>query len=212
VSKFDQAVLLDLQYLPGVWYFAKLANHPVALLEQHEHYHKGSYRNRCHIASVNGIQRLTVPLCKGKNQQLPIREVRIAYHEPWQAQHWQAIQSAYGRSPFFEFYADEFSSLFRKKYEWLWDWNYDLLILLVKFIGLKTDLRLTGAYETEPAGIIDLRDKIHPKRTVPDPDFQPVHYGQVFEDRLGFLGNLSAIDLVFCAGPSAIKILKSSIH
>ena len=205
-------VLLEIQYLPPVQYFSKLASQPVVYLEQHEHYVKSSYRNRCHIASVNGLQRLSVPLAKGKHQQQNIREVRIAYDEPWQSQHWQAIQSAYGRSPFFEHYAGELLPFFKnKKYAWLWDWNYDLLLLLLKWTGLKTEIRLTESYEPEPEGVSDFRDKIQPKRAVQNADFQPVHYSQVFEDRHGFLGNLSTLDLVFCAGPTTWNVLKASV-
>ena len=198
------SILLEIQYFPPVQYFSKLATAPVVFLEQHEHYVKGSYRNRCHIAGVNGVQRLSIPLCKGKNQQQPIREVRIAWDEPWQTQHWQAIRSAYGNSPFFEHYAGAFEPFFKKrKHEWLWDWNVELLQLLMKLMGLKTELRFTESYEPAPEGVLDFRGKIHPKRPAEDADFSPVHYSQVFEDRHGFLENLSVIDLLFCTGPAS---------
>lgn len=205
-------ILLEAQYLPPVWYFSELATHPAVYIEQHEHYVKGSYRNRCHIAAVNGIQRLSIPLRKGKNQQQPIREVRIAYDEPWRAQHWQAIRSAYGNSPFFEHYAGAFEPFFtQKKYEWLWDWNVDLIRLLVQLTGLKTEIRFTESYQPAPAGMLDFREKIHPKRPAQDPGFQPGYYPQVFEDRHGFLENLSVIDLIFCAGPAAGNVLMRSV-
>lgn len=205
-------VLIELQYLPCVQYFALLASQPVVCLEQHEHYVKGAYRNRCHIAAVNGVQRLTVPLRKGKNQQQPIREVQIAYDEPWQSRHWQAVQSSYGRAPFFEHFADELSPFYQnKKYKWLWDLNFDLLMLLVKLTGLKTEIRLTEKYEADPAGTLDFRESIHPKKNAPDDGFRQIHYPQVFEDRHGFLENLSVLDLIFCAGPAAGNVLKSSL-
>ncbi len=206
-----QPILLDLQYLPPVRYFSKLAASPVVFLEQHEHYVKGSYRNRCHIAAVNGIQRLSIPLCKGKNQQQSIREVRIAYDEPWQGHHWHAIRSAYGNSPFFVHYVDALEPFYKKKKtEWLWDWNFELLQLLMKLAGVKPELRFTESYEAAPQGLVDFREKIHPKRPAEDSDFNPVHYSQVFEDRHGFLENLSVLDLLFCAGPASGNVLKRS--
>ncbi len=205
-------VLIELQYLPEVRYFSLLARQPVVWLEQHEHYVKGTYRNRCHIAAVNGVQRLSVPLRKGKNEQQPIREVQIAYDEPWQLRHWQAIQSAYGRSPFFLHYADELQPFFKeKKYRWLWDLNFDLLVLLMKHASLKTEIRLTENYRPHPDEMSDFRGKIHPKQNSASGDLLSPRYSQVFEDRLGFLKNLSVLDLLFCTGPAARGILKSEL-
>ncbi|MBK9012880.1 MAG: WbqC family protein [Saprospiraceae bacterium] len=195
------ASLLSLYYFPPVNWFAALANAPAVHLEQHEHYVKGSYRNRCHIAAVNGVQRLTIPLRKGKNQQQPIREVRIAYDEPWQMQHWRAICSAYGNSPFFEHYAGLFEPYFKaEKYELLWDWNYDLLMVSMKILKLKMPIFLTEKYEHQPEQLLDLRSEFHPKELIQSSDYEPIRYPQVFEDRLGFLENLSVLDLIFCAG------------
>ncbi len=203
-------ILLELQYLPPVQYFSRLASYPVVYLEQHEHYAKGSYRNRCHIAGVNGVQRLSIPLRKGKNQQQSIREVQISYDEHWPSHHWHAIRSAYGNSPYFVHYADALEPVLKKKKEFLWDLNLELLQLMMKLIGLKTELRLTESYQAEPDGILDFREKIHPKRPAPDPSFRPVSYPQVFEDRHGFLPNLSVLDLLFCAGPASGNVLKNS--
>jgi WbqC-like protein family len=194
---FQNSALMTLGYLPPVRWFIELAKHDTVVLEQHEHYVKGSYRNRCVIAAVNGPHRLTIPLRKGKNQQQPIREVRIAYDEPWQAQHWRAICSAYGNSPFFEHYGDVFKPYFwDKKYEFLWDLNFDLLMVCVKILRLKTTINLSEKYEAIPVNQFDKRKEIE----LQEPENQAFRYPQVFEDRLGFLGNMSILDLIFCAG------------
>lgn len=197
----QQPVLLSLQYLPPISWFLALAQAPKVYLEQHEHYVKGSYRNRCIIASVNGPERLSITLRKGKNQQQGIREVRIAYDEPWQIRHWRAICTAYGNSPFFEHYAELFEPFYKeKKYELLWDWNYDLLMLCLKILKLKTAILFTEKYEAHPEYAIDLRNDFSPKTNNQSTGFQPIKYPQVFEDRLGFLPDLSILDLIFCAG------------
>lgn len=191
------APLMTLGYLPPVSWFFELAKNEHIVLEQHEHYAKGSYRNRCVIAAVNGPQRLTIPLRKGKNQQQPIREVRIAYDEPWQIQHWRAICSAYGNSPFFEHYGEVFQAYFKdNRYELLWDWNYDLLMVCLKILRLKTTIDLSEKYEEIPVTNIDKRKEIELQK----PGNQAFRYPQVFEDRLGFLENMSILDLIFCAG------------
>lgn len=199
------AIVLPLFYCPPVSWVLAFAKASEVYLEQQEHYVKGSYRNRCHIAAVNGAQRLTVPLRKGKNQQQPIREVRIAYDEPWQIQHWRAICTAYGNSPFFEHYEELLKPFFTaKKYDYLWDWNYDLLVVSMKILKLKTPIILTEQYELYPDNALDFRGNFTSKNTTQNTDYKPIRYPQVFEDRLGFLSDLSVLDLIFCAGPTVI--------
>jgi WbqC-like protein family len=206
------SLLIELHYLPCVQYFAKLVQHEDTWIEQKEHYSKGSYRNRCYIAGANGVQLLSIPLVKGKNEQQPIRDTRIAYDMPWQIQHWRTIQSAYGNSPYFEYYEDGLAAFYRKKYDFLFDFNYDLLLWLTAKLQLELSIRLTEAYQNvaEP-GIEDWRNGIHPKpqRQRVDPVFKPAYYPQPFEERHGFLSNLSILDLIFCTGPQAGMILES---
>jgi hypothetical protein len=203
------ALLIELHYLPCVQYFAQLAQHPIAYIEQWEHYQKGSYRNRCHIAGANGLLRLSVPLQKGKNEQQPIRAVRIAYKEPWPAQHWGSIQSAYGKAPYFEHYAEHLQPLFEARYELLFDFSFALLLKLAALLQLDCELRLTERYAPTPAAEIeDARDAIHPKK--PRWTFTPQPYPQIFSEKHGFLPNLSALDLLFCAGPEAPRWIASS--
>lgn len=207
-------ILLELQYLPPVQYFTKWIKYEQVWIEQHENYLKGSYRNRCHIAGVNGPLRLSIPLLKGKNEQQNIREARIAYHEPWQSQHWQSITSAYGNAPFFPFYGEEIAPFFQKKYEFLFDLNRELMQCLLRLIGLPEELNFTQTFEKKPdAGILDFRNGIFPKkhRQKKDEAFQPVHYSQVFQEKNGFLPNLSILDLLFCTGPQALLILEQSV-
>lgn len=196
-------VLLTLGYFPPVGWFEALRKAPEACLEQYEHFQKGSFRNRCLIATANGPQLLTVPLRKGKNQQQPIREVHIAYDEPWQIQHWRTIVTAYGNSPFFEHFSHLFEPFFLDKtYELLWDWNYDLLLQCLKILRLKIPLGLSDRYEPLPTGFYDLRQhsfQLIGKMPLNDVR-QPLKYPQVFEDRLGFLPGLSILDLIFCTG------------
>lgn len=215
--KKPDIILFELQYLPPIQYFSKLVSFKRTLIEQHENYLKGTYRNRCHIVGANGIQRLSIPLQKGKNRQQSIREVRISDHENWQSQHWNSIRSAYGKSPYFEFYVDEFEPFFRKKYEFLFDWNWDLLNCIIDCLSIDCALKLTEQYLSsedlkEEMNIFDFRNGISPKkhRQKEDPHFKQTKYAQVFEEKHGFIPNLSILDLLFCAGPESVRILEES--
>ncbi len=190
---------MALGYFPPVDWFVAFTNHD-AILEMHEHYAKGSYRNRCQILTASGPQKLTIPLRKGKNEQQPIKDVRIAYDESWQIKHWRSICTAYGNSPFFEHYVDKFRPFYlERQFEFLWDWNIELLSLTLKLLKLERPLKISLQFEHLPKDAIDLRGLIDGQRSQQIDD-QVIRYPQVFEDRLGFLPNQSILDLLFCAG------------
>jgi hypothetical protein len=197
-------LLTELHYLPSVAYLREVAGADAVLLEAHENYTKGSCRNRCHIATGNGILRLSVPLLQGKNQQQNIRAVRIANDTAWQRQHWRSIATAYSSSAFWWHYAPKIAPLFEREYEFLFDWNYDVLMLLLAIFDIKTPILLTESYtEIAPEGVHDCRNKwqndIIPLAKMP-------HYPQVFEDKQGFLPNMSALDILFCMGAQGANI------
>jgi len=201
----SKTLLLPL-FCPPVSYFAAWAAAETVWLEQHETYQKGSYRNRCHIAGPNGLQRLSVPLEKGKHDGQPIREVRIAYHEPWIQQHRHSLQTAYGKSPFYEHYAPAIYRAWERRPRFLFDLNLALLEVLLPFLHLDASkMKRTPKYVPYPApNAWDLRESIHPKKA---PALDLPAYPQVFADRHGFLPDLSVLDLLFCLGPESGRVL-----
>lgn len=206
-------MVIDLHYLPSIPFLSLAQKSGTCWLETKENYQKGSFRNRAHIATANGLQRLSIPLRKGKNEQLPIREVEIAYEEPWQKQHWGAITAAYSKSPYFEFYVDYLESLYNQQIKWLFDWNYAILEFLVDALRLDIEWRFTETYEKEylPEEVLDLRDQLKPKSL---PEITKNHlrtgtYRQVFQEKHGFIPNLSSLDLLFCTGPEGSVFLNN---
>jgi len=202
-------VLIESQYLPPVGYFAALHNTPTILLERHEHYVKQSYRNRCYINAVHGRESLTVPTT-AKHGKVMITDIRIDYGQKWLSNHWRTITSAYGKAPFFEHYAGDLEKILFQKREFLYDLNYELLSLCLKWLRWGTTIKETLSYEKTPStDIIDLRSLINPKKM----DFlnnlyKPTPYYQVFGS--SFAENASFIDLIFCEGPSAARVVQAS--
>ena len=206
-------ILLSSAYLPPVQYFAHLQSAEQVWIEQYDHYQKQTYRNRCVIAAPDGPLSLTVPIEKPNTQKAFMRDIRISDHGNWRHLHWNAIESAYNHTPFFEYYKDDFRPFYEKKFDFLVDYNEQLCQLVCQLIDIDTSFQRTESYVAEPSNtIIDLRDAIHPKKEVmDDASFRAVPYYQVFQERLGFLPNLSIIDLLFNMGPEAILVLQKSI-
>ncbi len=206
--------LLSPAFFGPVQYFAHLSGGK-AVIEQHGNYSRQTYRNRCIILGANDRLTLSVPVEKGKHHNKPDKEVRIAYHTPWQKLHWRSIVSAYNSSPFFQFYQDDLYPLFTKRYSFLFDLNMEATRLMMELTGLESDFSLTGSYmiESPDPGILDLREVIHPKKasTALDPYYRSVVYKQVFDQRHGFVPNLSILDLLFNKGPESFLILEESL-
>ncbi|UPK68600.1 WbqC family protein [Chitinophaga filiformis] len=204
-----KTLLIESQYFPNISFYKTLINHDILLIERYEHYQKVSFRNRCYIAGPNGSILLSVPLARGKNQRTVMKDVRISNDERWQALHWKTLVSAYRRSPWFEYYEDELGRLFTKEVSYLLDWNLMCLEWANKIIGVSTPVTFTDEYhKTYEAGngITDARDTLQPTGKQVDED--TVRYTQVFQERVGFLPDMSILDLIFCEGKRSIELLR----
>ena len=135
-----------------------------------------------------------------------INNVRISDHGNWRHLHWNALQSAYGESPFFEYYQDDFRPFFTERWEFLYDFNEAIRTKVCELIDIQPRVSDTEAFDASPA-IPDFRQAINPKHPEPDPDFTPKPYYQVYQQKHGFLPNLSILDLLFNMGPESIFFL-----
>jgi hypothetical protein len=190
-------IVLELQYLPDIGYLTKLANRGEVLLENCESFVKSSSRNRTQIATANGRQMLSIPIQGGRSHHQRYRDAQIDYRQSWQRLHLNSIQTAYGKSPFYEYYRDELNAHFAKKPAFLWDWNYTLMQWICDKYKFSTRFVLTESYEKNyPAGV-DYRDQ---HKTLSTGNQTPYH--QCFSSKTGFLSGLSGIDLLFNLGPS----------
>lgn len=201
--------LIELQYLPPISYFTLLAHSEEIWIESKEHFEKQSYRNRTEILGSNQVQRLTVPV-HSANSGLPIQKMQIDHRQKWINQHWRAIQSAYGKAPFYDYYASLFEKEIYKKTEQLFELNHRLLTLCLRALGLRKELKFTQTYVKSTAtGILDMRSEVHPKKAWDSLSwFKPVPYYQVFGK--DFVPNLSILDLLFCMGPESLMVIKES--
>ncbi len=201
--------LLSSTYFGPIQWYQKLHRMP-CIIEQHDHFVKQTYRNRCVIATANGTQTLTVPIERYDGTKCPMRDIRISDHGNWRHLHWNALVSAYGETPFFEFYADDLRPFFEKRHTFLFDLNLDIMHTMCQLLNVRPQVTLSEQYIVLPSeddAVVDFREAIRPKHPLPDADFNPTPYYQVRAQRHGFLPNLSILDLLFNEGPEGIFYL-----
>ena len=240
-----KALLSSTNFCPIQWY-QKLNRYDECLIERHESFIKQTYRNRMIIPTTNGPLSLTIPT--NHNTSLAMKDIRISDHANWRHVHWNALLSAYGESPFFEYYQDDIRPFFEKKYEFLFDFNMETTEKMIELLDIRPKISITDEYilskerkgeneerkvkseETTFGGqgerqfnsvanhkvpsskfqvpsIVDFRDAIRPKKPLPDAEFAPQRYYQVYEQKYGFQPNMSILDLLFNEGNEAIFYL-----
>ena len=192
-----EGILLTTAYLPPLSWVKTAVKAGKVTIEAHESYSRQTFRNRCRLVTANGLVSLSIPVVKHSGQKTKTKDVKIFYGDPWQRSHWRTIDAAYSNSPFYLYYKDELAPFFRHKYQFLIDLNMALCEKLFDLIGVDIYMRQTEKYEVRPEGIRDLRDAFYPKKKN---DIELPPYSQVFEERQGFIRDLSIIDLLFNMG------------
>jgi len=196
------SIIQETQIFGPIRIFAQYLGKDNIVIEGHEHYQKRSFRNRYDILTANGIFRLSIPLGKGKNNKMPIGEVKLAYDENWIDMHLQTIRSAYGKSPYFEFYFDEIERIFQKKHTLLFELNMECMSFIFKKLKLTPSITISKSYQSSYDNMLDLRNKKWESIQ------SHTSYSQVWEDKYGFTPDLSILDLLFCMGPESISYLR----
>lgn len=199
--------LLSATYFGPIQWYQKI-NRYECIIEQYDNFVKQTYRNRCVIATANGLQNLTIPIANGSSSKSLMRNVRISDHDNWRHLHWNALQSAYGESPFFEYYQDDIRPFFEKKWDYLLDFNMEIVDTMCHLLEIEPRYRLSETFlpiqkTTETTPHHDLREVIRPKQPGIDKDFEAKPYYQVYRHKYPFQENLSILDLLFNEGNEA---------
>ena len=259
--------LLSSTYFGPIQWYQKLNRYDECLIERHESFIKQTYRNRMIIPTTNGPLSLTIPT--NHDISLSMKDIRISDHANWRHVHWNALLSAYGESPFFEYYQDDIRPFYEKKYEFLFDFNMETTEKMIELLDIRPKISITEEYilseerrvkseeseerrtkseefnglanhkvqseeseerrtkseefdsianhkvqssnlkvqSKEVQSIVDFRDAIRPKKPLPDAEFVPKRYYQVYGQKHGFQPNMSILDLLFNEGNEAIFYL-----
>ena len=188
-------IVLSTAYFPPIEWMAHYVQQNSITLEGHEFYQKQTYRSRALIAGPNGRQILNVPV---KRKVREIQQSLISYEEDWAKDHIKALESAYSKSPFYEVLMPDIVALLLEKRTMLWELNLGTLELFERWLDVDSKWKLSERFELE-ARVLDLR-KLSPKVAS---TLEYAHYPQVFQEKIGFQNNLSALDLFFNLGRSS---------
>lgn len=228
------SALLSTTYFGPVQWYQKLNRFDTIYIERCESFVKQTYRNRCVIATTNGLQTLSVPVEhtqeKGEDSSRLITDIRISNHGNWRHLHWNALMSAYGDSPFFDYYVDDLKPFFEVRWENLFDFNMAITHKMCELLDIHPNIQFTENFVapsvpsapsvpkvaspltpscplTPSSNIPDFRASIRPKNPIPDETFTPETYYQVYQKKWGFQPNLSILDLLFNMGNESILYL-----
>ena len=201
-------ILLHPCYFGPVSQYIYIPKASEVIFENEDNYQKQTYRNRMYVYGANGKLLLNIPVkhTGGKRQHQKCKEVRIENSFNWQNQHWKSLETAYRTSPFFEFYEDEFRPLYEKKTKFLMDFNYRCTELALDCLQLEPEISRTQEYFREPQNMINGRNLVNAKNQLSLP---LEAYTQVFQDKHGYIKNLSIVDLIFNLGPAAGTYLQT---
>ena len=203
----EKGIILPSFYLGPIAYYSSIYHCDGEIrVERYENFPKQTYRNRVSIHSANGLMNLSIPVKKGNSTKRTLmKDVQISYDEDWQTIHWRTLQSAYRRSAYFEFYEDYFVEFYENKnqFKYLIDFNDRIHEVLMKLLKINRKTSFTEKYEAEIPHYLDLRSSITPRIPLP---INKVYF-QVFENKNGFIPNLSIVDLLFSQGPASKEYL-----
>lgn len=197
-------ILIHPSYFASISHFAAMIQANKMTFEFEDNFQKQTNRNRMYIYGANGTQLLNIPIKKGLTPNQKYKDVKIEYDFNWRKQHLKSLESAYRTSPFFEYFEDDFRNLYEKKHEFLMDLNLETHQLVTDSLGIKLPFDVTDEYHKQVTALVDLRPLIDGKKDTNQ--FEP--YTQVFEEKYGFINNLSILDLLFNEGRYGMDYLK----
>ena len=223
------------EHLPWPGFFAKLSNADLMVLLDVVQFRKNYFQNRNRVLTSDGLAWVTVPVLSKGHTSRTLRDTRINDTDRrWRQRSWGTIQAAYGRHPFFARYGHELGGVYGEDWEYLTTLNEHVIRLMCSWLGLQqkliraSDLKVTGSssdlllaickavdateYLAGPSASDYLDESMFKAAgiEVSRARFEQVPYEQ--GGTQAFVGNLSAIDLLFNRGPASLEVISEGSH
>ncbi|WP_100615663.1 WbqC family protein [Confluentibacter citreus] len=200
------SIILHPTYFPNISHFVAMANADKVIFEVEDNFLKQTLRNRTYIYGANGKLALNIPVIHTQKDRQKYKDVKIFNTEKWQDQHWKSLLSAYRTSPFFEYYEDELQPLFQEKADFILDFNFKCFEAICDCLQLELNTSKTKVFQKNIENATDYRYLVDAKKECLKP-FEA--YNQVFQEKHGFINNLSILDVLFNEGPNTLNYLES---
>ena len=191
-------IIIHPTYFPNIFSFKTIINSTNILFEVNDYYLKQTLRNRTSIHAANGKLNLSVPVKFSSTKKEKYKDIKICYDSNWQKIHLKSIESAYKNSPFYDFFEDYFINFYNKKEKFLVDLNFSSIRLIFEILEKELNCNFTNEYLEKYVDLTDYRCLLTNKNFNEKVDFK--NYTQVFQEKNGFIENLSSIDLIFNKG------------
>ncbi|WP_313804091.1 WbqC family protein [Flavobacterium sp.] len=198
-------ILIHPTYFPSISHFVAMAKADSITFEVEDNFQKQTNRNRMYIYSPNGVQLLNIPVKHSKELHQKFKDIRIENAFDWQKNHFKSLEAAYRTSPFFEYFEDDIRPIFEKKQEFMMDLTFQTIEIVTDCLGMDISFEKTEEYFHERTDKTDFRHLTNGKKD----HSQFESYTQVFEEKHGYLNNLSILDLLFNEGRYAMDYLKN---
>lgn len=197
----DDSLTLPIQYFGSVEYYALMSAYRNVVIDDCIAFDKRFKSvHRTAIADTRGVLSLTVPIVKASAGRRPLswRDIAISDHGQWWHVVATSLASAYGRTPFFEYYIDRFKPFFSQttvtSFRSIAELDVALNRLIVDILGLESNI----TYASELADATTPRCNLSAVEAI-----SPEPYYQIRADKYGFIPNLSILDLIFNLGPES---------
>jgi len=187
--------------------YVALANAEKVLFETADNFQKQTYRNRYYIYGANGVQMLNVPVMHLKSDgKIKTKDIQIDHSFSWHKLHVKTLDSAYSSSPFYEFYREDIIPVIEKKHKYLLDLNFEAMAVVNDCLDMDMSYQKTVEFQPDTAYVNDFRTLVLAKG---NRKYDLKKYTQVFDDKHGYIANLSILDLLFNEGTTALIYLEA---
>lgn len=197
-------IIIHPTYFPSISHYVAMMKAETITFETEDNFQKQSNRNRMYIYGPNGLQLLNIPVVNSSERHQKYKNVKIDNSVDWQKNHSKSLEAAYRNSPFYEILEHDFIPVFEKKYTFLLDLNFQIFEIVNDCLSVELPFSKTTEYFHETNEFEDFRNLVNGKKDT----FTNIRYTQVFEEKEGFLPNLSVLDLLFNEGRCAKGYLK----
>ncbi len=222
--------IVQSSYIPWKGYFDLIRSVDAFILLDDVQFTKRDWRSRNQIKTRQGLAWLSIPVhSRGRYTQL-IQDVTTSDPE-WARRHWQTLRASYGKSPYFEQYAEPLARLYAAPAARLSDINHGFITLICECLDITTPITWSTAYNarhTRSERLLDLCLEAGATEYLSGPSargyldtaaFAAAGITVRFADYGGypeypqphgpFEHYVSVLDLLFCTGPRAVQFMKT---